>query len=96
MFSLVECNYKIHDKELLAIMRCLNEWRAELIFFQTTFLVLFDHKILKYFMTSQKLTARYVRWSQTLSQFNFQISFRSGKLGERLDALSHEDKITLD
>ncbi|KAI0998217.1 hypothetical protein K3495_g9978 [Podosphaera aphanis] len=26
-----ECNYDIHDKELLAIIRCLNEWRGELM-----------------------------------------------------------------
>lgn len=52
-FSPVECNYNIHDKELLAIVRCFNEWRAELICLQTPFLVLIDHKNLKYFMTSQ-------------------------------------------
>ena len=26
----VECNYEIHDKEMLAIIRALEEWRAEL------------------------------------------------------------------
>jgi hypothetical protein len=25
-----ECNYKIYDKELLAIVYCLKEWSAEL------------------------------------------------------------------
>jgi hypothetical protein len=25
-----ECNYEIYDKEMLAIVRCLEEWDAEL------------------------------------------------------------------
>jgi hypothetical protein len=29
--SLAECNYKIHDKELLAIINTLKEWELELI-----------------------------------------------------------------
>ena len=28
--SPAECNYKIYDKELLAIIHCLEEWRVEL------------------------------------------------------------------
>lgn len=28
--SLTKCNYKIYDKELLAIIKCLQEWRLEL------------------------------------------------------------------
>jgi hypothetical protein len=28
--TLAECNYKIYDKELLAIVYCLEEWSAEL------------------------------------------------------------------
>lgn len=86
--SPVECNYNIHDKELLAIVRCLNEWRAELIGLKKPFLILTDHKNLKYFMTSRKLTERHVRWSQTLSQFNFHLKFRAGRQGDRPDSLS--------
>ena len=26
-----ECNYEIHDKELLAVIQSLEEWRAELV-----------------------------------------------------------------
>lgn len=46
-----ECNYDIHDKELLTIMRCLNEWRGELIGLERPFTIQTDHKNLKYFMT---------------------------------------------
>lgn len=87
--SPVECNYSIHDKELMSIVRCLNEWRGELMGLESPFLILTEHKNLNYFMTTQKLTERHVRWSQPLSQFNFTLFFRAGKKGARPDALSH-------
>ena len=44
-----ECNYDIHDKEMLAIIRALEEWRAELEGLQTEgrFDVLTDHRALE-------------------------------------------------
>ncbi|KAI0997916.1 hypothetical protein K3495_g10275 [Podosphaera aphanis] len=92
--SPAECNYDIHDKELLAIIRCLNEWRSELLGLKHPFLILTDHKNLKYFMTTRKLSERQVRWSQLLSQFNFKLIFREGKLGGRPDALSRRQQDT--
>ncbi|KAI0992264.1 hypothetical protein K3495_g15922, partial [Podosphaera aphanis] len=83
-----ECNYDIHDKELLSIIRCLQEWRSELIGLKEPFLILSDHKNLRYFMSTRKLSERQVRWSQLLSQFNFRLKFRSGKEAGRPDALS--------
>ncbi|KAI1001166.1 hypothetical protein K3495_g7035 [Podosphaera aphanis] len=53
-----ECNYEIHDKELLATIRCLTEWRAELIGLENPFVIITDHKNLEYFMTRRKLTER--------------------------------------
>ena len=88
----VECNYNIHDKELLAIIKCLNEWRAELIGLQKPFSIFTDHSNLRYFMKSQKLTERHVRWSQFLSQFDFRLTYRSGSKGERPDALSRRQQ----
>ncbi|KAI0996561.1 hypothetical protein K3495_g11620 [Podosphaera aphanis] len=83
-----ECNYDIHDKELLAIITCLNEWRSELLGLKEPFVVLTDYKNLKYFMSTRKLSEHQVRWSQLLSQFNFRLFFRAGKLSGRPDALS--------
>jgi hypothetical protein len=55
-----EQNYEIHDKEMLAIIRALEEWRAELEGLQRKerFDILTDHKALEYFMTTKKLNAR--------------------------------------
>jgi RNase H-like domain found in reverse transcriptase len=57
-----ECNYEIHDKELLAIIRALEQWRAELEGLQSKdpIQILTDHRALKYFMTKRQLTARQV------------------------------------
>ncbi|KAE8557622.1 hypothetical protein EYB25_002329 [Talaromyces marneffei] len=47
----VECNYKIHDKELLAIIDCMKQWEAELMSLDGSFTVVTDHKNLRYFNT---------------------------------------------
>ena len=50
-----EKNYEIHDKEMLAVIRCLEAWRYFLEGAQIKFEVWTDHKNLEYFMSSQKL-----------------------------------------
>lgn len=86
-----ECNYEIYDKEMLAIVRSLEEWDAELRSVKR-FEVFSDHKNLEYFMTVRKLTERQMRWSLTLARFNFQIVHVSGVNNERADALSRRDQ----
>ena len=85
-----ELNYDIHDKEMLAIIRALEEWRAELEGLQATkpFLVYSDHRALEYFMTTKKLSARQARWAEFLSRYDFRLMYRTGKSNERADALS--------
>ena len=86
-----ECNYEIHDKEMLAIIRSLEEWDAELRSVGK-FEILTDHKNLEYFMTIRKLSERQMRWSLVLSRFNFQITHVSGPSNARADALSRRDQ----
>jgi len=50
-----ERNYKIHNREMLAIVRCLDKWRHLLKEAQNRFEIWSNHKNLKYFMGSQKL-----------------------------------------
>jgi len=47
-----------------------------------------DYKNLQYFMTSQKLNYRQVRWALYLSQFNFILKHVLGKSIEKVDKLS--------
>ncbi|KAI1668824.1 Reverse transcriptase domain protein [Pyrenophora tritici-repentis] len=85
-----ECNYEIYDKELLAIIKSMEEWRPELQGVDDTFEILTDHKNLEYFTTTKALSQRQVRWSEFISQFNFRIIYRPGAKAVRPDALSRK------
>ena len=56
-----ERNYKIHDKEMLAIIRGLEAWRHLLEGAQYKFEIWTDHKNLEYIMKAQKLNRRQAR-----------------------------------
>jgi len=95
--STSEVNYEIHDKEMLAVIRALEEWRAELEGLQRKerFEILTDHRALEYFMTTKKLNARQARWAEFLSRFYFLIRYRPGKQNTLADALSRPEKTDL-
>ena len=50
-----ERNYEIRDKEMLAVVRCLEAWRYFLEGATVKFKIWTDHKNLKYFIKAQKL-----------------------------------------
>ena len=68
-----EKNYEIHNKEMLAVIRCLEAWRHFLEGARIKFKVWTDHKNLEYFMSSQKLNRRQARWALFLSHFDFKL-----------------------
>jgi hypothetical protein len=51
----IKCNYDIHDKEMLAVMRALEEWQHFLKGVKEKVEIWMDHKNLEYFMTVKKL-----------------------------------------
>jgi len=82
-----ERNYDIYDKELLAIVKTLKDFRAELMSVENM-LILTDHKNLEYFTTTKLLNARQARWAEELAAFDFTITYRPGPLNVRADALT--------
>ncbi len=54
----MERNYKIHDKEILVIIRELENWRHLLESAHFKFEIWTDHKNLEYFIKAQKLNHR--------------------------------------
>ena len=90
--SSVECNYEIYDKELLAIICCFEEWRPELEGSENPILVLSDHRNLEYFMSTKMLNRCQACWSEFLSRFNFKITYRPGKQGEKPDTLTRRSE----
>src|SRR5437868_1856585 len=88
MMKPAECNYDVHDKELLAIVQALKEWRRYVAGSQHKVRILTDHKNLVPFMTTKKLNERQIRWSKTLSQYDIKLEYRPGKEGGKPDALT--------
>jgi hypothetical protein len=84
----VERNYKIHDKEMLAIIHALEEWQHFLEGARLKFEVWTDHKNLEYFRTAQKLNRQQSRWSLYLSRFDFSLHHKPGRSMGKPDALS--------
>jgi len=83
-----ERNYEIHDKEMLAVVRCLEAWRHFLEGAVEKFEIWTDHKNLEYFMKAQKLNRRQARWTLYLSRFNFTLKHVPGSKIGKADSLS--------
>ena len=83
-----ERNYEIHNKEMLAIIRGLENWRHLLEGVQFKFKIWTDHKNLEYFMKMQKLNRRQARWALYLSWFDFTLKHVPGTKIRKADGLS--------
>ncbi len=90
-----ERNYPIYDKELLAIVAALEQWRHLLKGTDTPFTIFSDHRNLLYQKKPEKMTQRLVRWALFLSEFNFKIVYRSGSNNGKPDALSRRPDYAL-
>ncbi len=80
--------YEIYDRELLAIIRGLKEWRHYLQGGPHKVEILSDHQNLTYFRTPQQLNGRQARWLLYLSTFDFTLKHIPGKHMILSDALS--------
>ena len=83
-----ERNYEIHNKEILAVIRGLENWRHLLEGTKYKFKVWTDHKNLEYFMKAQKLNWRQACWMLYLSRFDFTLKYVLGTKIGKVDGLS--------
>jgi hypothetical protein len=83
-----EQNYHTQEQELLAIVEARRHWRSYL--HGQTFNVFTDHASLQYLATQERLSPRQVRWLERLVEFDFKISYLSGKTMVVADALSRK------
>jgi len=81
-----ERNYEIHDKEMLAVIRCLEAWRHFLEGVRGKFEILSDHKNLEYFMSNQN--RQQARWALYLLRFDFILKHVPGSRMGKTDGLS--------
>src|SRR5947199_10139286 len=73
-----ERNYDSHDKEHLAIVKSLKEWRHYIEGSQHSIVVLAEHANLRCFMTTIELSRRLAGWVEHLAVFDFEIQYRKG------------------
>jgi len=94
-----ERNYKIYNKELLAVIQGLEEYRHYLEGHLHKIEIWSDHQNLIFFRTAQKLTRRQARWVLFMTRFDFVLYHKLGKTMQVKDLLSrrvdHEMGINL-
>ncbi|SJL02762.1 uncharacterized protein ARMOST_06098 [Armillaria ostoyae] len=83
-----ERNYEIYDKELLAIMLALAEWRHYLMGALEDVEIWTDHQNLQYFRKPQKLNRRQARWVTELAEYHFVLKHKPGTANVKADLLS--------
>ena len=81
-------NYKIYDKELLAVIRGLEEYRHHLEGHPHKIEIWPDHQNLIFFRAAQKLTRRQARWALFMTCFDFALYHKPGKTMQAEDPLS--------
>jgi ribonuclease HI len=83
-----ECNYDIYDKELMAIIKALEDWRPECEGAAYPLQLITDHKNLEYCMAKKLVKRRQARWSEFVTRLDYEIPYRPGKSNGQADALT--------
>lgn len=83
-----EKNYGVSKLELLAVVWALQLYRPYLLgsHFQVT--VISDHSALNGLLKSKKPTGIIARWIEILSEYQFKVIYRPGRVNESADFLS--------
>jgi hypothetical protein len=89
----LKLNYNIYNKELLAIITVLKEWRTFLQGIIEPFIIKTDHKNLIGFLTTKELNQRQVRWAEILAEYYFKIKYIKGTDNTRADILSKKAEL---
>jgi hypothetical protein len=84
--SIAEKNYPVHERELLAIVYALKDWRPYL--HGSRFVIKTVHHPLRYLDTQGKLSKRQMRWIETLQEYDYEIVYVQGKFNVVPDELS--------
>ena len=92
-FSPAKRNYDIYDRELLAVIQALKEWRHYLTGTERPVTVITDHKNLGYFKQPQNLSRRQARWWLFLQEYDIRWGVEQGINMGPADALSRKDEV---
>ena len=87
-----ECNYDLHNKELLAFGQAIKEWKRYMAGkLPTEVNILTDHRNLLTFTTIKQLNGRQVRWMETLVEQPFFIRYQPGKENGNAETLTRRE-----
>jgi RNase H-like domain found in reverse transcriptase/Reverse transcriptase (RNA-dependent DNA polymerase) len=81
-----EKNYTVHERELLAVVDALREWRP--YFLGHKFVLKTDHRLLQHLQTQPQLSRRQARWVLFLQEYDFEWEHVLGPFNRAADALS--------
>jgi hypothetical protein len=70
-------NYSAYDKELYALVRCLETWQHYL--WPKEFIMHSDHESLKHIRSQEKLNRRHAKWVEFIEYFSYVIKHKKGK-----------------
>ena len=94
--SQTQRNYDTGDRELLAIIRALEEWRHYIQGSPHTTTIYSDHANLGYFKLPQTLSPRQARWALYISEFDLKLVHIPGSKNILADALSRRPDLCPD
>lgn len=82
-FNTAQCNYPIHDRELLAIINALHHWC--LLLYGVPVHVYCDHFTLQWFLGQCNLSPHQLRRLSILKDFNLHIEYIKGEFNTLAD-----------
>ncbi len=85
-FNKSQRNYTVTEKECLAIVLAIDEYR--LLLYGRTFTIITDHSALKWLLQLKTPSGRLARWALKLQEYTFEVQHRPGTQMRAPDALS--------